>query len=153
MSETEKKLIEMLDNLLIYSGANSISLNTEDGLVIATNSKQNEDIEEQNTNFAAISASILSMAERGIEIINTNKILEQIKIDAGVDAEVEENIDEDFTILITRVISNVLLQIVFSKKINIGLIQFESSKTINKIRELIQADPSGEIFESIGSLL
>ena len=42
MSETEKKLIEMLDNLLIYSGANSISLNTEDGLVIATNSTQND---------------------------------------------------------------------------------------------------------------
>jgi len=150
MSETEKKLIEMLDNLLDYSGANSVSLNTEDGLVIATNSKQNEDIEEQNTNFAAISASILSMAERGIEIINANKILEQIKIDAGLG---DNNIDEDFTILITIFFFKFLLQIVFSKKINIGLIQFESSKTIIKIRELIQEDPSGELFESIGSLL
>ncbi len=150
MSETEKKLIEMLDNLLNYSGADSISLNTEDGLIIATNSKQNADIEEQNTDFAAISASILSMAEKGIEIINNNKILEQIKIDAGLG---DNDNDEDFTILITRVISNVLLQIVFSKRINIGLIQFESSKTIIKIRELIQEDPSGKLFESIGSLL
>jgi len=99
-------------------------------------------------NFAAISASILSMAERGIEIINNNKILEQIKVDAGLD----ENKDADFTILITRVYSNILLQIIFTKSTNIGLIQYEISKLLKKIKALMSNDTSRELFLSLGSL-
>ncbi len=76
-------LIQLLDDLVINTGVNSANLITEDGLVIAINSEQDDQDEELNSSFAAISASILSIAERGIEIINANKILEQIKIDAG----------------------------------------------------------------------
>jgi len=88
------------------------------------------------------------MAERGIEIINTNKILEQIKIDAGLD----QNLDADFTILITRVYSNVLLLIIFPKRINTGLIHFETNKFVKKIKEIIQKDTSRSLFTSLGSL-
>ncbi|MFX0017488.1 MAG: roadblock/LC7 domain-containing protein [Promethearchaeota archaeon] len=126
----------------------SSSLITEDGIVIAGNSNSNDFDEEIRMNFAAISASILSMAERGIEIINNNKILEQIKIDAGLD----ENRDADFTILITRVYSNVLLQVIFTKSTNIGLIQYEASKIIKKIKSFLSNDTSREFFLSLGSL-
>jgi predicted regulator of Ras-like GTPase activity (Roadblock/LC7/MglB family) len=88
------------------------------------------------------------MAERGIEIINTNKILEQIKIDAGLD----QNLEADFTILITRVYSNVLLQIIYPKKINTGLIHFETNKIIKQIKEIIQSDTSRSLFTNLGSL-
>ncbi len=148
MSEITDNLIGLLDDFIISTGVNSSSLTTEDGLVIAVNSDQDEKEEEINYNFAAISASILSMAERGIEIINTNKILEQIKIDAGLD----QNIDADFTILITRVYSNVLLQIIFPKKINTGLIHFEINKFIKQIKEIIQSDTSRSLFTNLGSL-
>ncbi len=149
MSEITDKLIKLLDDLLINVGVSSSSLITEDGLVIATNSKQNEEEKEVRTNFAAISASILSMAERGIEIVNANKMLDQIKIDAGLN----ENIEGDFTVLITRAYSNILLQVIFPKRLNIGLIHFEVNKTIKEINTLIQKVDTEELFESIGSLL
>lgn len=149
MSDITDKLIKLLDELLINVGVSSSSLITEDGLVIATNSKQNEEEKEVRTNFAAISASILSMAERGIEIVNANKMLDQIKIDAGLN----ENIDGDFTVLITRAYSNILLQVIFPKRLNIGLIHFEVNKTIKEINDLIQKVDTEELFESIGSLL
>ncbi len=149
MSDITDKLIKLLDELLINVDVSSSSLITEDGLVIATNSKQNEEEKEVRTNFAAISASILSMAERGIEIVNANKMLDQIKIDAGLN----ENIDGDFTVLITRAYSNILLQVIFPKRLNIGLIHFEVNKTIKEINDLIQKVDTEELFESIGSLL
>jgi len=142
------KLVSCLDNIIVNTGITNSSLITEDGLVIASNSEQNELDEEINTNFAAISASILSMAERGIEIINTNKILEQIKIDAGLD----ENLDADFTIFISRVYSNVLLLLIFPKRINIGLIHFETNKIIKEIRNIIKDDTNRDLFTSLGSL-
>ena len=148
MSEITDNLIGLLDDFITSSGVSSSSLITEDGLVIAVNSEQDEMEEEINYNFAAISASILSMAERGIEIINTNKLLEQIKIDAGLD----QNLDADFTILITRVYSNVLLQIIFLKRINTGLIHFETNKIIKQIKEIIQNDTSRTLFTDLGSL-
>lgn len=149
MSEITDKLIKLLDDLLINVDVSSSSLITEDGLVIATNSQQNEEEKEVRTNFAAISASILSMAERGIEIVNANKMLDQIKIDAGLN----ENIEGDFTVLITRAYSNILLQVIFPKRLNIGLIHFEVNKTIKEINTLIQKVDTEELFESIGSLL
>ena len=142
------KLVSCLDNIIVNTGITNSSLITEDGLVIASNSEQNETDEEINTNFAAISASILSMAERGIEIINTNKILEQIKIDAGLD----ENLEADFTIFISRVYSNVLLLLIFPKRINIGLIHFETNKIIEEIRNIIKGDTNRDLFTSLGSL-
>ncbi|MFW9828232.1 MAG: roadblock/LC7 domain-containing protein [Candidatus Thorarchaeota archaeon] len=148
MSEIKDNLVALLDEFLINTKVSNSSLITEDGLVIVSNSNQNEQDEEINCNFAAISASILSMAERGIEIINENKLLEQITIDAGMDY----NLEKDFTILITRVFSNVLLQIIFPKRINIGLIHFETNKIIKKIKNIIENDVSRELFTSIGSL-
>jgi len=148
LSEITDNLIGLLDDFITSTGVNSSSLITEDGLVIAVNSDQDEREEEINNNFAAISASILSMAERGIEIINTDKNLEQIKIDAGLD----QNLDADFTILITRIYSNVLLQIIFPKKINTGLIHFETNKIIKQIKEIIQKDTSRSLFTDLGSL-
>jgi len=149
MSEITDKLIKLLDDLLINIKVSSSSLITEDGLVIATNSQQNEEEKDVRTNFAAISASILSMAERGIEIINANKILNQIKIDAGLSQDIEDN----FTVLITRAYSNILLQVIFPKRLNIGLIHFEVNNTIKEINKLTQQINTEELFESIGSLL
>ncbi|MHA1283302.1 MAG: roadblock/LC7 domain-containing protein [Promethearchaeota archaeon] len=149
MTEIYNNLVNILDDLIINTGAKNALLITEDGIVIAGNSQQNDNNHEVNYNFAAISASILSMAERGIEIINSNKILEQIKIDAGMD----ENLDQDFSILITRVISNILIQLIFPKTINIGLIQFEVNNTIKKIKDIIKKDTSRALFTNIGSLL
>ncbi len=149
MSEINEELIRILDTLVMNTGSTSASLITEDGLLITSSTKKESGYRDEDSNFAGISASILSMAERGIEIINSNKILEQIKIDATLD----ESVEKDFTILITRVISNILLQIIFPKKINLGLIQFEANASIKEIKNLIKKDTARELFTSIGSLL
>ena len=146
----KNNLIIILDEFLKNTGVSSATLITEDGLVMATNSEQNLNEEDLNYNFAAISASILSMAEKGIEIINANKILEQIQVDTGLG----ENIEVDFSIIITRIFSNVLIQVIFPKWINIGLIQFETNKIINIIKNIFQNDSTREIvFADLGSLL
>ncbi len=147
MSDIRESLVQLLDTLKKDLRIVRASLITEDGLIIVNNSENDED-DEITQNFAAISASILSMAERGIEIINVNKILEQIKIDAGFN----ENSDADFTIMISRVYSNVLLLIIFPKTTNMGLIQYETSKIIKKIRNLVKKDTSKAFFSDLGSL-
>ncbi len=149
MSELKNNLIQLLDDLIVNTDVSSSCLITEDGLVIASNSQQNEEQREVRTNFAAISASILSMADRGIEIVNANQMLDQIKIDASLD----KNLDEDFTILISRAFSNILLQVIFPKRINIGLIQFETSRVIKEINKQIKQHNSEELFDELGSLL
>ena len=150
MLSIRNSLINLLDGFITNTGVSSATLITEDGLVIATNSEQNDQDEEVNVNFAAISASILSMAENGIEIINKNKLLEQIKIDAGLDS----NLEADFSILITRIFSNVLIQVIYAKKINIGLIQFETNKIIKEIKSYFEERTvKDEFFENLGSLL
>ncbi|MFX1345336.1 MAG: roadblock/LC7 domain-containing protein [Promethearchaeota archaeon] len=148
MSEIKDKLENLLNDFITNTNIFDSSLITEDGLVIVLNSNPDNEDEDVSYNFAAISASILSMAERGIEIINNNKLLEQITIDTGID----HNFDNDITILITRIFSNVLLQIIFPKRINIGLIHFEINKIIKKIKSVIETDVSRELFKSIGSL-
>ncbi|MHA1785001.1 MAG: roadblock/LC7 domain-containing protein [Promethearchaeota archaeon] len=150
MSEVVEQVNTTLDELIKNTGISFSSLITEDGLIISSRSLQREEGgDDVSVNFAAISASLLTMAERGIEIINNNKILEQIKIDAGLD----DSLDGDFTVLITRVMANVLLQVVYPKKINLGLIQFEVNNTIKQIKKIIESDASRELFTSIGSLL
>ncbi|MFX1532179.1 MAG: roadblock/LC7 domain-containing protein, partial [Promethearchaeota archaeon] len=142
MSEIKDKLENLLNDFITNTNIFDSSLITEDGLVIVLNSNPDNEDEDVSYNFAAISASILSMAERGIEIINNNKLLEQITIDTGID----HNFDNDITILITRIFSNVLLQIIFPKRINIGLIHFEINKIIKKIKSVIETDVSRELF-------
>ncbi len=150
MSDIRTNMINLLDEFINNTKVSSATLITEDGLVMASNSEQNDQEEEVNINFAAISASILSMAERGIEIINKNKILEQIKIDAGFN----NSLEADFSILITRIFSNVLIQVIYPKKINIGLIQFETIKIINEIKNYFKEETiREELFENLGSLL
>ncbi|MFX1444001.1 MAG: roadblock/LC7 domain-containing protein [Promethearchaeota archaeon] len=150
MLEIKDKLVKLLDNFNMNTKISCSTLITEDGLIIASNSEHNYQDEEEHTNFAALSASMLSMAERGIEIINANKNLQQIKIDASNSGSSDSN----FSILITRVIANILIQMIFPKEINIGLIDFEISKLTNEVRKIVQQNSfKEELFTNIGSLL
>ena len=147
--EIREILIKALEDLIVNTGAISSCLITEDGLVLAEFSNNSKEENENEAGFAAITASILSMADRGIEIINKNKKLEQIKLKTTKN----DGSQQDITILITRVISNVLLQIIFSMRINIGLIQFEVNNTIKRIKKIFENDKARMIFTEIGSLL
>ena len=87
----------------------------------------------------------MSMAEKGLEILNENVMLEQIKIDVGID----ENIEHDFTIIIERICANLLLQVLFEKRINIGEIHYKINMTISNIKKIINDINIKELFIDI----
>ena len=147
MSTIRDKLVEIIDNLSNTGIINSRII-TEDGIVIiSTNSENQVKIENNNIN-EAVSASIMSIAEKGLEILNENLILEQIKIDIGID----DNIENDFTIIIDRICLNLLLLVLAPKRINIGIIHYETNKSISKIKKII-SDNSLEDHKRFKELL
>jgi len=147
MSLLRDNLVEIIDNLSNTGIINS-SLITEDGIVVASNNTFNQESKDLNKNIGAISASIISIAEKGLEILSESVLLEQIKIDVGID----ENIEHDFTILIERVCSNLLLQILFPKRLNIGVIHYETKKSISLIKKIINDKNIKELFTNIDNL-
>ena len=144
MSTIRDKLVEIIDNLSNTGIINSRII-TEDGIVVVSNNSQNLINNENNKDIGAISASIMSMAEKGLEILNENVMLEQIKIDVGVD----ENIEHDFTIIIERICANLLLQVLFPKRINIGIVHYETNKSISMIKKIINDININELFVGI----
>ena len=144
MSTIRDKLVEIIDNLSNTGIINSRII-TEDGIVVVSNNSQNLINNENNKDIGAISASIMSMAEKGLEILNENVMLEQIKIDVGVD----ENIEHDFTIIIERICANLLLQVLFPKRINIGIVHYETNKAISMIKKIINDINIDELFIGI----
>ena len=144
MSPLRDKLVEIIDNLSNTGIINS-SIVTEDGIVVASSNTNNQFNDENSKEIGAISASIMSMAEKGLEILNENVILEQIKIDVGID----ENIEHNFTIIIERICANLLLQILFEKRLNIGEIHYKINMTINNIKKMINDINIKELFIDI----
>ena len=135
MSSLRDELEEIMENLSATGIINSRII-TEDGIVIASNKTKNLAGKENDKDISAISASMMSMAEKGLEILNENVILEQIKIDVGID----DNIENDFMIIIERICSNLLLQVLFPKRINIGEIHYKINKSIGLIKKIINDD-------------
>ena len=144
MSRLRHKLVEVLDNLSNTGIINS-RIVTEDGIVIASSNTKSQINDENSKDVGAISASIMSMAEKGLEILNENVMLEQIKIDMGTD----ENIEHDFTIIIERICANLLLQVLFEKRINIGEIHYKINMTISNIKKIINDINIQELFIDI----
>ena len=144
MSRLRHKLVEVLDNLSNTGIINS-RIVTEDGIVIASSNTKSQINDENSKDVGAISASIMSMAEKGLEILNENVMLEQIKIDMGTD----ENIEHDFTIIIERICANLLLQVLFEKRINIGEIHYKINMTVSDIKKIINDINIQELFIDI----
>jgi predicted regulator of Ras-like GTPase activity (Roadblock/LC7/MglB family) len=144
MSTLRDKLVEILHNLS-NSGIINSRVVTEDGFVVASSNIKNQINDENSNDIGAISASIMSMAEKSLEILNENVMLEQIKIDVGID----ENIEHDFTIIIERICANLLLQVLFEKRINIGEIHYKINMTISNIKKIINDINLKELFIDI----
>ena len=144
MSTLKENLIEIL-NSLANKGITNSRILTEDGIIIASNDTGNQINNDNSKDMGAISASIMSIAEKGVEILNKNVILEQIKIDVGID----ENIEKDYTIIIERISQNLLLQVLFPKRINIGIVHFETNKAINDIKKITNDKKINELLLGI----
>lgn len=148
VKKLKKSLVETLDKLVNESEISAASLVSDDGFVLANNSHQGEAEKQMSTSFASLSASILSMAEKGIEIINADIMLGQIEIDTGTQGEEVDPI----RIILRRVLPNVLLLIMAPKSVNRGLIHYETTNTVEELKEIIHEGRINDLFQNIGSL-
>ena len=128
----QKPLQEMLNTLKANTGISSATLITEDGLLIASDEASNT-LERMAhlAEIGAISAGIISMAERAIELI-TDKNLDQITLKGGNDDD-----DSSVTIVLSSIYQNIILLVMFPSKLNIGLVFFEIENIKKKIEEFM----------------
>jgi len=130
----EKPLQEILNGLKSNTGISSATLITEDGLLIA--SDEASSTLERMTHLAeigAISAGILSMAERAIDLI-TDKNLDQITLKGGKDDD-----DSSVTIVLSSIYQNIILLVMFPSKLNMGLVFYEIENVKSKIEEFMNS--------------
>ena len=130
----EKPLQEILNGLKSNTGISSATLITEDGLLIASD-EASSTLERMShlAEIGAISAGILSMAERAIELI-TDKNLDQITLKGGKDDD-----DSSVTIVLSSIYQNIILLVMFPSKLNIGLVFYEIENVKNKIEEFMNS--------------
>jgi len=130
---SEKTLQKFLNELKTNSGITTALLVTEDGLLIAVD-ELNNNSEKMSCimEIGAVSAGILSMAEKIIELV-TDQSLSQIVIKAGRD-----DVDPSVTCIITLVYKNVILLIFLPSTLNIGLVFYEIENTKQKISQFLQ---------------
>ncbi|MHA1382066.1 MAG: roadblock/LC7 domain-containing protein [Candidatus Helarchaeota archaeon] len=143
----EKYLQKYLNVLKSNTGISSATLITEDGLLIA--SDEASDTLERMAHLAeigAISAGIISMSERAIELI-TDKNLDQITLKGGKDDE-----DASVTIILTSIYENIILLVLFPSNLNIGLILYEIEQIKKEIEDFMN-DNSDEIILNSESVL
>ncbi|MHA1410923.1 MAG: roadblock/LC7 domain-containing protein [Candidatus Odinarchaeia archaeon] len=131
----ERPLQKYLNTLKSNTGISSATLITEDGLLIA--SDEASDTLERMAHLAeigAISAGIISMSERAIELI-TDKNLDQITLKGGKDSE-----DTSVTIILTSIYENIILLVLFPSNLNIGLILYEIEEIKKEIEDFMNAN-------------
>lgn len=143
----EKPLQKYLNILKANTGISSATLITEDGLLIA--SDEASDTLERISHLAeigAISASIISMAERAIELI-TDKNLDQLMLKGGKDAD-----SSSVTILLTSIYENIILLVLSPTSLNMGLILYEIDHITQKIKQFM-TEHGGKVILNPESVL
>jgi len=128
----EKTLQKYLNRLKTNTGVNSALLITEDGLLIAADETSDKlEYKDEFIKIGAVSAGIISMSERVIELI-TNKKLNQILLKGGKDSDTDS-----ITIILTLIYENIILLVLFPSKINIGLVFYEIEQIKNDITKFM----------------
>ncbi|MFW9881007.1 MAG: roadblock/LC7 domain-containing protein [Candidatus Thorarchaeota archaeon] len=130
-----KKLQEYLTKLKENSGITSATLITEDGLLIAAD-KESDNLEytAHLSAIGAISASLISMAERATMLIRDKK-LDQIIIKGGKDGE-----EESISLILTVIYENIILLVLLPSKLNVGLVFFEIENIIGEISDFMNTN-------------
>ncbi|MHA1372354.1 MAG: roadblock/LC7 domain-containing protein [Promethearchaeota archaeon] len=130
----EKSLQKLLNRLKSNTNITNALLITEDGLLIAADEDSDNLDFEYKDNFikiGAISAGIISMSERVLEII-TEKKLGQILLNSG-----DNNKADGITMILTLLYENIILLVLFPSKINIGLVLYEIERLKEEITQFM----------------
>ena len=134
----QDRLLQSLYDLKNRANVTNALLVTEDGFVIASDDFKQIAGNLSNLghydNIGAISAGALSMAEQAIKIIDSQKQLHQILIEAGNEINSAPFSSDCFSIILSLVEKNVILLAVFPSQVNLGLLLYEIQRTKDEIR-------------------
>ncbi len=141
LNQLSSVIDQFLENIHGITGC----LVTEDGLVIAKSLK----FETVNTDdLGAITASMLCVAERGVESIKTNKILKQFSIEIKF-PHTDKN---DNIINVLKVYNNVLFAFKYLGDVESGLVTFELNQVLKRLNSIFEKAGS-QLLESIGTMI
>lgn len=144
VSLREKEIIKILKEFRERTNILCSTLFTEDGFIIAVDQTHNTADEDYHQSIGAISASIVSLAEEGTQIIKENNKLKQIRIQAGDQLD-----NEGFIILLESITDEIRLSIICPIFLNLGVVLFELNQTIQKLSNYFT---SQERFDALGSI-
>ncbi|MFW9821021.1 MAG: roadblock/LC7 domain-containing protein [Candidatus Thorarchaeota archaeon] len=143
-SLNERNINDILKTLRERTGIITSFLFTEDGFLIAIDQASFNEDEDYFQSIAAICAGVISLAENSLDIIKSNNLLKQIKIQAGNQLD-----DTGFMIILQSITKEILIAMIFPLYLNLGLILFELNQTINKLEEYFSTQLKTKNLEKI----
>jgi len=142
----EKEIIKILKELRERTNILCSTVFTEDGFIVAVEQAQIDEDDDYHQSIGAICASIVSLAENGIELFQPDKEIRQISIQAGDQLD-----NEGFTIVLESITDDTKLSVVFPTFLNLGVILFEIKQTIQKLYKYFSRLGQNENLEGISS--
>jgi len=142
----EKEIIKIIKEFRERTSILCSTVFTEDGLIIAVEQAQIDEDDDYHQSIGAICASIVSLAENGIELFQPDKEIRQISIQAGDQLD-----NEGFTIVLESITDDTKLSVVFPTFLNLGVILFEIKQTIQKLYKYFSRLGQNENLEGIST--
>lgn len=142
----EKEIINILKELRERTNILCSTVFTEDGFIVAVEQAKIDDDDDYHQSIGAICASIVSLAENGVEIFQSDKEIRQISIQAGDQLD-----NEGFVIVLESITDNTKLSVIFPTFLNLGVILFEIKQTIQKLYKYFSRLGQNENLEGIST--
>ncbi|MEJ2277440.1 MAG: hypothetical protein P8Y70_06785 [Candidatus Lokiarchaeota archaeon] len=143
----EKEIKEILCDFRKRTNIHYSNLFTDDGFIISTDYSHELGKEDFHQSIGAIFATIMAMAENGVELFKEGCKIKSISIQAGDQLD-----NEGFTIILDSITEDINLSIVFITFLNLGLILFELNQTIHKLKTYFSKIHPIKNLEGIGTL-
>jgi len=143
----EKEIIKIIKEFRERTSILCSIVFTEDGFIIAVEQAQIDEDDDYHQSIGAICASIVSLAENGIELFQSGKEIRQISIQAGDQLD-----NEGFIIVLESITDDTKLSVIFPTFLNLGVILFEIKQTVQKLSKYISRFGQNEDLEGISSL-
>ena len=143
----EKEICEILKQFRERTSILCSTIFTEDGFIVAVEQTQIDEDDDYHQSIGAICASIVSLAENGIELFQSDKGIRQISIQAGDQLD-----NEGFIIVLESISDDTKLSVIFPTFLNLGVVLFEIKQIARKLSKYFSSLGQNEDLEGISSL-
>ncbi len=149
LSLREKEICEILKQFRERTDILCSTIFTEDGFIVAVEQTHIDEDDDYHQSIGAICASIVSLAENGLELFQSDKEIKQISIQAGDQLD-----NEGFIIVLESITDDTKLSVIFPTFLNLGVVLFEIKQIARKLSKYFSSLGLGqnEALEGISSL-